>query len=317
MRRVFFIESGGTFLKKMMMLALALVLSIGIAACSEKVIEEQGGLPHVDSAFLHIHGLGYSADGKRLLIPVHNGLSIYTNGMWSEGSGEKHDYMGFAAADNGFYSSGHPAPGSPYKNPLGLIKSTNDGKTITVLALEGEVDLHGMTVGYRTHTLYVLNPQPNSKMKQAGLYVSQDEGQTWTNSTLSGIHGQITSIAAHLTEKSVVIVGTTVGVYFSKDNGQTFTTLDTDHPVSALAFMDSGEALVATSGPDPSLVKVDVETKQTVTIKTPNKDRIAFIAQSPASPKELAIATEQKDVYISTDRGVTWRQIANKGVRSK
>jgi hypothetical protein len=171
-------------LKNIIILTLALVLSIGTAACSKKATEAPKGSPHEDLTFMHIHGLGYSVDGKHLLLPVHNGLSVYTDGKWSDGLGEKHDYMGFAAADNGFYSSGHPAPGSTYKNPLGLIKSTNNGKSITVLALEGEVDFHGMTVGYRTHTLYVLNPQPNSKMKQGGLYYSQDEGQTWTSSPI-------------------------------------------------------------------------------------------------------------------------------------
>jgi hypothetical protein len=134
---------------------------------------------------------------------------------------------------------------------------------------------------------------------------------------MTGVQGQITAIAAHPTEKSVVTVATTEGAYLSKDYGQTFTVLVPDHLVSALAFMDSGDALVATNSPDASLVKVNIETKQTVAIKTPSKDGIAFIAQNSASTKELAFATEQKDVYISTDNGATWEQIANKGVKRK
>ncbi|WP_148505292.1 F510_1955 family glycosylhydrolase [Paenibacillus beijingensis] len=302
-------------MKKILVLTLFVVLSFGTVACSKKTSEEPDHTSHTDSAFMHVHGLGYSPDGKRLLIPVHNGLSVYADGKWSDGPGDKHDYMGFAAADNGFYSSGHPAPGSTYKNPLGLIKSTNEGKSITVLALEGEVDLHGMAVGYQTHTLYVLNPQPNSKMKRSGLYYSQDEGQTWTNSPMAGLQGQITAIAAHPTEKSVVVVGTTEGAYFSKDNGQTFTAFQIQHPVSAITVLNSGDILVATSGRDAKLFKVNAVTKQMAMIITPSQGGIAFIAQNPVSPEELAIVTEKKDVYITKDSGAAWHRVASKGVR--
>jgi photosystem II stability/assembly factor-like uncharacterized protein len=302
--------------KKTVMLSLAVVLSFVITACSKKASEEQSLSSHAESTFMHIHGLGYSPDGKRLLIPVHNGLSVYADGKWSEGPGEKHDYMGFAVTDNGFYSSGHPAPGSIYKNPLGLIKSTNDGKTISILALEGEVDLHGMAVGYQTHTLYVLNPQPNSKMKQPGLYYSLNEGQTWTSSSMAGLQGQITAIAAHPTEKSVVAVGTTTGAYLSSDHGQTFTVILEGRPVSTVMVLESGETAVATSGPDAALSIVSAETKQMVMIKSPNMDVISFIAQNPVNSKELAVATEQKDIYISTDNGATWREIVSRGVKS-
>ena len=45
----------------------------------------------------HVHGLAYSADGKRLMIPSHHGLAIYENGKWNKAPGPLHDYMGFSA----------------------------------------------------------------------------------------------------------------------------------------------------------------------------------------------------------------------------
>ncbi|WP_442951507.1 F510_1955 family glycosylhydrolase [Paenibacillus sp. GYB004] len=288
----------------MTMLALATVLLIGITACSKKA--EQGPNSNASTTFMHLHGLGYSADGKRLFIPVHNGLQVYADGSWNEG-------MGFTAVDDGFYSSGHPAPGSKYKNPLGLVKSTNDGKTITVLALEGEVDLHGMTAGYRTHTLYLANPELNSKMKQSGLFYSKDEGKTWTNSPATGLKGQMTAIAAHPSDASIAAVGTTTGAYLTRDYGQRFTPLVPEQPVSALTFTDSGNVLAATSGPNAALLEINIESKQSLAIQMPSKDTITYVVQNPANPKELALATEPKDVYLSTNRGATWIQIAEKG----
>lgn len=293
---------------------MAVVIAAAFTACSKKTADD-GHVSHDSegAAFTHIHGLGYSSDGKRLFIPVHNGLRVYADGKWSDAPGEKHDYMGFSMADNAFYSSGHPAVGSSYKNPMGLIKSTDEGKAITVLVLEGEVDLHGMSVSYRTHTLYVINPEPNSKMKQAGLFYSRDEGNTWISSSMSGISGQITALAVHPTQDAIVAIGTTSGAYLSNDNGQTFAALYTDQPVSALAFTDQGELLIGTGKSE--LVSINLQTKQPTAIKTPvqNGDAISYLAGSPANPKELALATEKKDVYVSTDFGTTWQRIANQG----
>jgi hypothetical protein len=118
---------------------MVVVIAAVFTACSKKTADEPHGSHDAGgTAFTHIHGLGYSSDGKRLFIPAHNGLKVYADGKWSDAPGEKHDYMGFSLADNGFYSSGHPAVGSTYKNPMGLIKSTDEGKSITVLALEAK-----------------------------------------------------------------------------------------------------------------------------------------------------------------------------------
>jgi thiamine phosphate synthase YjbQ (UPF0047 family) len=52
-----------------------------------------------------------------------------------------------------------------------------------------------------------------------------------------------------------------------------------------------------------------------VTIKTPvqNGGVITYLSGSTANPKELAFAAEKKDVYVSSDFGTTWKQIANQG----
>src|SRR5437899_7996074 len=87
---------------------------------------------------MHVHGLGYSPDGKRLMIPSHHGLAIYENGKWSKAPGPEHDYMGFSASANRIYSSGHPAAGSGLVNPFGLLRSKDGGKTWEKLNQEGE-----------------------------------------------------------------------------------------------------------------------------------------------------------------------------------
>lgn len=40
----------------------------------------------------HVHGLSYSADGRKLMIASHHGLAVYEGGRWSKAPGPQHDY---------------------------------------------------------------------------------------------------------------------------------------------------------------------------------------------------------------------------------
>src|SRR5262245_35042031 len=118
----------------------------------------------------HIHGMGFSTDGRQLIVAAHDGVRVFADGAWIGSDIPAHDYMGYSPTNTGFYSSGHPHTAGLI-NPFGLIKSTDGGKTLTKLGFEGESDFHVMGVGYASHTIYVLNPAPNSRL-QPGLYSS-------------------------------------------------------------------------------------------------------------------------------------------------
>jgi len=132
--------------------ALALLIYTGVA------VAQSVALPHV-------HGLAYSADGKQLFIPSHDGLAIYSNSRWSKASGPQHDYMGFSVTKNRFYSSGHPAPGSALKNPFGLIVSGDGGRTWDKRGLEGESD-----------SVHPSNPRIVAVATKDGLFLSTGSG---------------------------------------------------------------------------------------------------------------------------------------------
>src|SRR5438045_2258832 len=138
---------------------------------------------------VHVHGLSYSGDGKRLMIPSHFGLAIYENGKWSKAPGPEHGYMGFSATAKHIYSSGHPAGGSNLVNPFGLLRSQDGGKTWDKLGLEGESDFHVMATGWNSNAVYVWNAAPNSRMKQVGLHYSLNDGFSWTRVVAKGLEG--------------------------------------------------------------------------------------------------------------------------------
>ncbi|NTZ20729.1 glycosyl hydrolase [Paenibacillus sp. JMULE4] len=262
----------------------------------------------------HLHGLGYSSDGQRIMIPSHDGLKVYSQGTWSEASGEKHDYMGFTTVSNGFYSSGHPAPGSNMKNPLGIVKSSDEGKSLEHLDLYGEVDFHLLNAAYNTHTLYVFNPEPNTRLKTAGLYYTMDETKTWTKSEMNGLTDEPVALAVHPTNDAIVAVGTKKALYLSKDSGNLFEKV-ADLQVTALSFNQQGALFIGAYKQNGELYEMDPATKQMkeITIPVLVEDAAAYVAQNPVNDKELVFATYKKDVYLSKDKGINWTKIADQG----
>lgn len=134
--------------------AAAAALALVLAGCSGAAHTEPG--THTDPAPAptsagdglpgeHVHGVAFNpADGK-VYLATHQGLFRYDPAGPVQ-VGPVIDLMGFAAAGpDHFYSSGHPGPGVQLPNPVGLIESTDGGKTWTPLSRQGETDFHALT----------------------------------------------------------------------------------------------------------------------------------------------------------------------------
>src|SRR2546430_7270611 len=168
---------------------------------------------------MHVHGLSYSADGKRLMIPSHHGVAVYEKGKWSKAPGPQHDYMGFSATSKHLYSSGHPAPGSGLVNPFGLIRSRDGGKTWDKLGLEGETDFHVLATSWHTNAIYVWNPAPSSRMRSPGLHYTLNDGLAWKAARAAGLQGDPRALAVHPDDAPSVPVATSTGVFGSRTSG--------------------------------------------------------------------------------------------------
>ncbi|MFD2216521.1 F510_1955 family glycosylhydrolase [Metabacillus endolithicus] len=266
--------------------------------------------------FQHIHGLGYSGDGNNFYIPAHDGLRVYSKGEWSIPEGEKHDYMGFSMVDDGFYSSGHPGPGSKLENPFGVVKSNDFGKSLEILDLYKEIDFHGMAVGYYSHAIYVLNPQANSRMEDTGLYYTLDETKKWTKSDMKGLDGQPASIAVHSSDEKIIAVGTDQGVFLSTDFGNTFESILPEVPTSAIHFTKENKLMVGGLEDGSVMYEINLDTNEKAKFSIPeisNEDAISYIAVNPQNSSEIVFTTFEKQIYITKDNGNSWTQIAKDG----
>jgi hypothetical protein len=302
------------------LLISGVVLLLALAGVWYFGIRPRGSATGSDSSaqvieFPHMHGLGFSSDGRQLLVPAHIGLRIYEDGRWLAPDLPAHDYMGYTPVDDGFYSSGHPDLRTNHVNPLGVVKSTDGGQTLTTLGFEGETDFHLMAAGYTNHALYVFNPSPNSTLS-AGLHYSLDDGQTWEQSQAQGLSGEPIQIAVHPTDANIVAVAAQGGLLLSEDYGQTFRRVSDIAPVTATAFDPNGQQLYFGF---QQLHLLNLENEAVSQLQIPSitgENAIAYIAANPVTD-ELAIATFNRDIYLSRDNGQTWQPIAQAGVGNR
>jgi len=274
-------------------------------------------LPVVASAQMtltHVHGLAYSADGKRIMIPSHHGLAIYEAGKWSKAPGPEHDYMGFSATAKHIYSSGHPAHGSGLINPFGLLRSRDGGQTWDKLALEGESDFHVMAAGWNTNVVYVWNPAPNSRMRSVGVHYTRNDGFSWTKVGAAGLAGEPRAIAVHPDLASVAIA-TSDGLFLSRDGGERFSNAAPGETLGAFFDLEGKYLWYGSHDGKARLSRLPLAGGKALPVSMPplKDDAVAFIAQNPARRTEYAIATFQRDVYLSADGGKAWKQIARRG----
>lgn len=273
-------------------------------------------LAHAQATLVHVHGLSYSADGKRLMIPSHFGLAIYEDGKWSKAPGPEHDYMGFSGTARHIYSSGHPAPGSGLVNPFGLLRSRDGGKTWDKLALEGESDFHMMAAGWNSNAVYVWNPEPNSRMSASGLHYTVNDGFTWKRASANGLAGDLRAIAIHPDDPAMLAIATSQGLYVSRDHGERFTRAASG-PAFAPWFDLDGKHIWHSgfAGGKHVLIQMPLAGGGRTQIELPplQDDAVGFLAQNPMARDEYAVATFQRDVYLSKDSGRTWKQIARRG----
>lgn len=271
---------------------------------------------HGAVTLMHVHGLSYSADGKRLMIPSHHGLAVYENGKWSKAPGPQHDYMGFSATSKHLYSSGHPAPGLRLVNPFGLIRSRDGGKSWDKLGLEGETDFHLLATSWNTNAIYVWNPAPNSRMKRPGLHYTRNDGLAWKSSNAKGLEGDPKALAVHPDDAAIVAVATSAGVFVSRDSGQRFVPLAKGtQALSAYFDLDGKHLWYGSFDGSSQLARVMLEGGKPASIVLPplGRDAVAYIAQNPSRSAEYAIATFNRSVYLTKNAGRAWTAIAEHG----
>ncbi|WP_064972479.1 F510_1955 family glycosylhydrolase [Modestobacter caceresii] len=94
----------------------------------------------------HVHGVGIDPGSGSVLVATHEGLVEVADGAVTP-VGPTIDLMGFTVVGPDHYlASGHPGLHSELPNPVGLIETTDAGRTWSPLSRQEESDFHGLTV---------------------------------------------------------------------------------------------------------------------------------------------------------------------------
>lgn len=235
----------------------------------------------------HVHGLGVDPADGALYAATHYGLFRVGAEDVSQVGDRHQDTMGFTVlGPNHFLGSGHPDLREALPPRLGLIESTDGGRSWEPVSLSGRADFHALAVvdgtvfGYDAST--------------GRLMTSTDRRRWETRSTLD-----LVSFAVNPAAPNQLSATTRGGGLRSSDGGRTWSRLD--GPTLALVAWDDRGGLW---GLGPSGV---------VSRSGDGGDGWVERGRLPGSP-EAVVATDgrlyaatNRGIHESTDGGRTWR----------
>jgi len=271
---------------------LALAAALVVAGCgATKPAGPEAGA--VDAAattapadFGHVHGL--SVIEGDLVIATHTGLWRAPRGSTraTRVGTSRRDVMGFTSIGDRLFGSGHPDPADPGGEPanVGVITSSDAGRTWAPVALAGEVDFHAF--GGSRRSLYGYDGASGR------LLASGDEGRSWQERPEAP--DDVFSIAVDPASPRAMLVATPGGVQRSGDGGRTFRPARV--PPGVLAWAAGAAFAIGADG------AVQRSKDGGRTWEAAGSIRSLPVA-AYASADALYVAQEDGTVFVSTDQG--------------
>ena len=271
----------------------ALALPLALAGCTPAPSPAPEAAPAATAQ--HVHGIFVDPVSTKILLATHDGLYDATGKAPVKIGTETIDLMGFTATADPlvFYASGHPGPGSSLPNPVGLIRTTDAGKTWEPVSRQGQSDFHALTAS------------GDSLVAFDGQLRTSHDGMTWATSPASFAPAVLAGNPA----TTVVLATTEGGLQRSTDSGKTWKAVPTAPVLQFAAFAASEEKAptdVVGVTPDGSVhVSSDAGLTWTPTGKVEGQVQ-AVTALSVANGKPAIWVATTTDIQSSSDGGTTF-----------
>ncbi|MGH3775984.1 MAG: F510_1955 family glycosylhydrolase [Pseudonocardiaceae bacterium] len=186
---------------------VAIAVFTGVAACTSRGSESappEGG----SVQFAHVHGLGVDPGTGDLYAGTHHGLIRFPQRGEPIRVGAAQDFMGFTViGPNHFLASGHPGAGQDGPSNVGLIESTDGGRSWQTLSLAEQADFH--TLETSNGLVYGSN---------AGQLMVSKDGRTWD----TRVRIALADLAVSPEDQETLLATTQQGLSRSTDGGRSF-----------------------------------------------------------------------------------------------
>ncbi|MEW1996910.1 F510_1955 family glycosylhydrolase [Streptomyces coelicoflavus] len=277
--------------------ALILLAAAGLllAACSATDTTAEtgrdGAAPDPETG--HLHGLGVDPADGAVYAAGHHGVFRLDGGTATRVADRYQDTMGFTVTGPAtFLASGHPGPAESGTRPahLGLIQSTDAGRTWQTLSAEGEADFHALENA--GEVLYGFDSQSER------VWASTDGGRKWAKrADVAAL-----DLASHPDSATTVWAATGTGLSRSDDGARTFRPVPSSTGLVAVEEPEPGRLLALTA--DGRVVAGRDGRTWTEQGRLPagSEGRVLTAVTS----QRLLAADSGDVVYESVDGGRTW-----------
>ena len=278
-----------------------------LAGCAGGQGDGEPAAGFTDPGMGHVHGLGIDATSGDVLAATHTGLfRLGEGGQPVRVADRWQDTMGFTVEGDRLLGSGHPDLREDLPVHLGLIESTDAGQTWTAISLQGEADLHALTVA---------GPEVYGWDSVSGaVLASTDDGITWDDGQA---FEAVTDLAVE-PASSALLATTADGLLSSADRGATFTAFAPQPPALLLQVepvtTPEGDGSSGDSrGSEPGLAGVAVD--GTVWHLSGGEWTTTGALDAPpaaftVTPDGDFLAATEQEIVRSEDTGQTWLQVA-------
>lgn len=280
-----------------MLRAAAVALAAFVVGCGEDaapVETARPAAPSADPGAIHIHGLGVNPKDGALFIATHTGLFRVAPGTRAPKrvADRWQDTMGFAiVGPDEFLGSGHPDGRDKLPPFLGLIRSTDAGRSWRRVSRMGVSDFHVLEAqGSR-----IYGAGSNFETREAETLVSDDSGRSWRKVRPPG---PLLALAIDPDDPDRAVVATEGGLARTTDAGRRWDRLD--DRTGLLVWPRAGELyLVEGSG---AVVRSSDQGRTWAEVGEVGGQPAAFEAVGD----DLYVALHDGAVRVSEDGGASW-----------
>lgn len=320
------------FVKKKVLLSIFISILLLTAGCSSQAENNKNSkqdknqaktavqfqiVPAKNQKIGQIRGIGYPGNDDALYAATNDGIKLYKNSKWLETTVNKHNLMSMQALNSGFLTSGHPQKGIGLKDPLGIVESTDQGKSLHKLGFYGKGNFHFLSASFFGNGMYLIMEQPTDTLDPGVYFSKNNNGENWTKSKLAGFTADsLGMIAVHPKNGNIMAMSTKTGIYYSEDYSNTMNAITGPVMVTALTFRGDNILFSSVEEQKIFLKELNPKTGEVKDVVIPFLDYdnpVTYIATDPKNENKLAFATYKDDLYESIDGGGNWKNILAEG----